>query len=56
MIIGGHVPIYRDHTEGIWLSALRAPKGVYGFALQVLETVTSGAVLAGFLGVLPFKT
>ena len=55
VIIGGHVPIYRDHTEGIWLSALRAPKGVYGFALQVLETVTSGAVLAGFLGVLPFK-
>jgi hypothetical protein len=54
VIIGGHVPIYRDHTEGIWLSALRAPKGGYGFALQVLEAVTSGAVLAGFWGVLLF--
>ena len=47
-------PYIVNHPEGIWLSALRAPKGVYGFALQVLEAVTSGAVLAGFWGVLLF--
>lgn len=54
VIIGGHVPIYYDQSEGIWLCALRAPKGSYGLALQMLETVTSGAVLTGPLGVLLF--
>ena len=54
VIRSGHVPIYCDQPEGIWLCALRAPKGSYGLALQMLETVTSGAVLTGPLGVLLF--
>jgi hypothetical protein len=54
VIAGGHVPMYCDQPEGIWLSALRAPKGSYGLALQMLETVTSGAILTGLLGVLLF--
>ncbi len=54
MIIRGQVTINREQPEGIWLSALRVPKGGYGLALQMLEAVTSGAVLTGPLGVLLF--